>query len=519
MSHKTLVIAIISLVIGLAGGVLATNYWKAGPARTKVSGNDDHRAPETGVHRDESESDPPTADSKRGPHGGRLLSASDFALEVTIYELGVPPQFRVYAFDEGKPIPPDDIDLTIRLHRLGGRVHEISFRKEGEYLRGDKVVEEPHSFDVAVAAERRGSAAADSWEYAQYEGRVVLSAEAAQHAGIEVREAGGGRIAQTLTLRGEIVLNADEVAHIVPRVSGQVREVRVHLGDEVHAGDVLAVINSRELAEAKAGDLAAEARLTLKRANLERVEKLFEKKISPEEELLKGKQELAEAEIEHRTAEAKLHALGLSEEQVRALHEEKDVDYSRYEIKAPFDATVIKKHVTLGEVVGADSDVYVLADLSTVWVDLAVYQKDAAKIRLGQSVTVYFRGEIPDAEGVIDYITPIVDKSTRTATARVVLKNKERQLRPGLFVTAEVVEYEADVSVAVTTEAIQRIRGWSAVFVNYGNTYEARPLELGHRDGRWIEVISGLSPGEKYVAKNSFVLKAEIGKEGATHAH
>ncbi len=112
-----------------------------------------------------------------------------------------------------------------------------------------------------------------------------------------------------------------------------------------------------------------------------------------------------------------------------------------------------------------------------------------------------------------------MDQATRTATARVVLDNPNGLLRPGLFVTAELVEHEAAVPVAVTREAIQNIRGWSAVFVRYGNTFEARPLELGHRDGQWVEVLSGLSAGEQYVAKNSFVLKAEIGKSGAAHAH
>ncbi|MEE8169363.1 MAG: efflux RND transporter periplasmic adaptor subunit [Phycisphaerae bacterium] len=504
MTDRSATSIFMALVLGLGGGVLGTYAWlrEAPPAESHGDhdGHDDHEE-----------------EFERGPHGGRLLSKDDFALEVTIYERGVPPQFRVYAFENGKPIAPDDVDLTIRLLRLGGRIDDISFRAEGEYLRGVKIVEEPHSFDVEVTAERLGKSF--SWRYATYEGRVVLSPEAVRNAGIEVREAAGGRIAQTLSLRGEIVPNADRVAHIVPRVSGQVREVRKHLGDQVRAGDVLAVIDSRELAETKAGDLAAEARLSLLRASLERVEKLFEKKIATEEELLKARQELAEAEIAHRTAEAKLHALGLSEAQVRALHEEPDVDYSRYEIKAPLDATIIKKHVTLGEVVGPESDVFVLADLSTVWVHLTVYQRDAAAIRSGQAVTVSFHDDTPDANGMIDYITPIVDETTRTATARVVLNNPDGSLRPGLFVTASLVVDEADVAVAVPTAAVQRFRDWSVVFVKYGDAFEVRPLELGRRDGTRVEVVQGLSPGEAYVAANSFVLKAELGKSGAGHHH
>jgi len=127
-------------------------------------------------------------DYEKGPHGGRLLSEGDFQVEITIYERGVPPQFRVYAFDRGKAVNPDEVKLTIELHRLGGRVEVINFRREGEYLCGDKIIEEPHSFDVKVLAERKGKTY--RWEYSQVEGRVELSPEAVQSTGILVETAG-----------------------------------------------------------------------------------------------------------------------------------------------------------------------------------------------------------------------------------------------------------------------------------------------------------------------------------------
>lgn len=503
MNNQTIAIGLAALLLGLGVGIVGTASWLAAPQ----SSTGRHDGPE-----DEHE-----ADFERGPHNGRMLSADGFALEVTIYEREVPPHFRVYTFEDGKAIAPREIDLTINLHRLGGRVDEYTFQPEGEYLRGDKVVEEPHSFDVEVSAKRGGQA--HSWQYASYETRVDLSAESARQAGIEVREAGSGRITRTITLRGEIVLNADKVAHIVPRVEGIVRQVNIRLGDQVQEAEVMAVLESRELAEAKTADIAAEQRLELAGASFDRVQRLQAKGISSEEDFLNAKQKLAEAQIEHRKTEAHLHALGLTQEQVENVANEPDAQFSFYELKAPFASTVIEKHLTLGELVDEDHDVYMLADLSTVWAYLTVYQKDTPKIRRGQSVIVSFRGDIPDARGVIDYLTPIVDQATRTATARVVLDNQDGLLRPGLFITAELIEHEATVPVAVNTEAIQNIRGWTAVFVNYGETYEARPLELGHRDSQWIEVLSGLSAGEKYVFKNSFVLKAEIGKSGAAHAH
>ncbi|MCH8968298.1 MAG: efflux RND transporter periplasmic adaptor subunit [Planctomycetes bacterium] len=503
MNNQTIAIGVVALVLGLVVGIAGTSSWLA-PSKPETGHGHGHEDD----HKDEFE---------RGPHGGRMLESDGLELEVTIYESGIPPQFRIYAYEDGKPIALDGNDLTIYLHRLGGRVDEFSFKQEGEYLRGEQVVEEPHSFDVDVMADKGGESYA--WHYASYETRVDLSAQAAEQAGIIVQEAGEQRITQTITLRGEIVLNADTVAHIVPRVHGIVRQVNKRLGDHVDADEVMAVLESRELVEAKSDDIAAEQRLELAAANFARAEALKAKGISSEEDFLKAKQQLAEAEIEHRKTEARLHAFGLTQEQVENVSKEPDTQFAIYTLRAPFAGTVIEKHITQGELVDEDSDVYVLADLSTVWVDLTVYQRDASKIRPGQPVTVSFRGEIPDAVGVIDYISPVVDQATRTATARVILDNPDGLLRPGLFVTAELVEHEAAVPVAVTREAIQNIRGWSAVFVRYGNTFEARPLELGHRDSQWVEVLSGLSAGEQYVAKNSFVLKAEIGKSGATHAH
>src|SRR3989304_6503739 len=153
----------------------------------------------------------------KGPHGGRLLSEGDFQVEITIYERGIPPQFRVYVFDKGKAVDLDEIKLTIELHRLGGRVEVIHFPREGEYLCGDKVVEEPHSFDVKVLAEHKGKTYC--WEYSQIEGRVELTPEAIQNAGIGIETAGPAQIKTVLEFPGEIELNADKVVHVVPRLS------------------------------------------------------------------------------------------------------------------------------------------------------------------------------------------------------------------------------------------------------------------------------------------------------------
>lgn len=453
----------------------------------------------------------------KGTHGGRLLSEGDFQVEIAIYERGVPPQFRVYVVDRGKAVNPDEVKLTIELHRLGGRVDVINFQREGEYLCGNKVVEEPHSFDVKVLAEWKGNAY--HWEYSQIEGRVELTPEAIQSAGIVVETAGSVQMKTVLELPGEIELNADKVVHVVPRVSGVVTEVNKNLGDTVRHGEVIAVLDSREVAELKSGYMASMKRVELARATFERKERLWKQKISSERDYLVSRQALAEEEINLQTATQKLLALGFSQTDLDSIPEMTGRGLTRYELKAQFDGVVIKKEIAVGEAIKEDADIYAIADLSTVWVGVTVYAKDLSVVRVGQNVTARSKILGLEANGTLTYLGPLVGEQTRTAQGRVVVQNPEGRWRPGLFVTVEIVQEEVTVPVAVSVDAIQTFRDWSVVFVQYGDIFEARPLELGRNDGRWTEVLHGLSPGERYVARNSFILKADLGKAGATHDH
>ncbi|MBE7444271.1 MAG: efflux RND transporter periplasmic adaptor subunit [Planctomycetia bacterium] len=457
------------------------------------------------------------SDQVKGPHGGRLLSEDDFQVEITIYERGVPPQFRVYAFNRGEIVKHDTVKLTIELHRLGGRVDVINFRNEGGYLCGNTVVEEPHSFDVRVLAEWKGNAY--HWEYSQIEGRVELTPEAIQSAGIVVETAGPVQMKTILELPGEIELNADKVVHVVPRVSGVVTEVKKNLGDMVRHGEVIVVLDSREVAELKSEHRASMKRVELARATFERKERLWKQKISSEKDYLASRQALAEEEINMQRAIQKLLALGFSPSDLNSIPEMTGRGLIRYELKAQFDGVVIKKEIAVGEAIKEDADIFAIADLRTVWVAVTVYAKDLNVVRIGQNVTVRSKIFNLEATGTLTYLGPLVGEQTRTAQGRVVVQNPEGRWRPGLFVTVEIVQEEVTVPVAVSVDAIQTLRDWSVVFVQYGDMFEARPLELGRNDGRWAEVLRGLSPGERYVARNSFILKADLGKSGATHDH
>jgi cobalt-zinc-cadmium efflux system membrane fusion protein len=377
-------------------------------------------------------------DFERGPRGGRWLEDGDFGLELTIFEERVPPEFRAFVSRAGAPVDPAGVELEVALRRLGGRVDRIRFAPRGDYLLGDRTVQEPHSFDVEVVA--RADGREHRFTYASYENRVALAPDQLEAAGISVLAAGPARIAESVVLYGRVAANEDALAHVVPRFPGVVRSVRKRLGDEVAKGDVLAVIESNE-----------------------------------------------------------------------SLHP--------FELRAPLAGTVIAKDVTPGEFAGGDRALYQIADLSSVWVDLDVYRRDFAKLRVGQRARIDAGDATAAAEAALAYLSPIGSPNTQTLLARAVLPNPQRAWRPGLFVSAEVEVDAAEVPVAVRREAVQRLRDWDVVFVAAANQFEAQRVVLGRGDASHVEIVSGLEAGRRYVANGSFVLKAEVGKSGASHDH
>jgi cobalt-zinc-cadmium efflux system membrane fusion protein len=190
-----------------------------------------------------------------------------------------------------------------------------------------------------------------------------------------------------------------------------------------------------------------------------------------------------------------------------------------FELRAPLAGTVIAKDVTPGEFVSTESVLYRIADLGLVWVDLDVYRRDFGRLRNGQSVRIDAGDGSPTVETTLAYLSPIGSANTQTLLARALLPNPDRTWRPGLFVTAEVEVGVSPVPVAVAVVAIQRLRDWDVVFLAAEDTFEAQPVELGRRDGAYVEIVSGLAAGQRYVAAGSFILKADAGKSGATHDH
>jgi len=211
--------------------------------------------------------------------------------------------------------------------------------------------------------------------------------------------------------------------------------------------------------------------------------------------------------------------LGLSEKDISDLADGSLKNLTQFIIRAAFDGVIVRKHLSPGEWVKEDAEIFVVADLSEVWVEITVYEKDMESVYIGQEATVRNGGSDLEAAGRVSYIGPLVGEQSRTAKARVVVPNPEGKWRPGRFVKVHLVREEVSAPVVVPNEAIQSFRKWSVVFFQHEDQYEVRPLELGRTDGKLTEVRKGLSPGERYVTRNSFILKAELGKAGIAHEH
>jgi multidrug efflux pump subunit AcrA (membrane-fusion protein) len=579
--------------------------------------------------------------------------------------------------------------------RADGFVQVLSGLSEG-----DRVV----TVGAAAIAEAEHAAAADVHDHGS-DPVVHLSADDVKRYAIKIGRAGPGEVGVHVSLPGQIVINSDRVAHIMPNAAGVVRTVLKNVGDTVKAGEIIAWLESSELGKAKVDYLtkwseltccsmdltraqqifdstaglleklkaspsletirqvsgealdanhtqlvSAYAELVLAGSAYEREKSLYEKKISSEKDYLAAENEFKKAdakyaaardsiafgvkrslleaqrdrqvrEIELKGAERNLYVLGLSADDISAIQlfevqvcddpncpecvaqraaqagqstpakqvAEKlnevrliameqtpdggdkqgtseplcdcpeciakraaqaadaealaallaaqksqqqakrphthDEQLAWYPLRAPFDATVIEKHITLGEKLSDETSAFTVADLSTVWVDLGVFQNDLPRVRPGQPVTVSIGPSGAKVTGTISYVGPIVGEKTRTALARVVLGNASGRLRPGTFVTADVLVDKVAAKVAVAKDVVQDMDDRPTVFVWTGHAFEPRTVSLGRVNGTVVEITSGLEPGDMIVTKNGFRLKAELQKDaggghaGHGHAH
>lgn len=370
----------------------------------------------------------------KGPHNGRLLKDGDFTLELAIFEKGVPPEYRVWASDDGKIISPKDWQLSVELTRLGGKVDKFKFTAQEDFLRSQSEVTEPHSFDVAVTATYKNKKY--QWKFPSYEGRVNMSAAIAKESGITTAVAGAGKLQQTLKLYGQALPDPVRVSHIQARYPGVIRAVKATIGSQVRAGDVLASVESNE-------------------------------------------------------------------------------SLRQYNITAPINGTIIERHANPDEFTG-ERTLFTLVDYSQLEVDLQAFPSHVKKLKVGQTVSIK-AGDL-SATSKIEYLTPN-GEGAATLVAHAPLDNSLGHWTPNQALEAAVTIAEIPVALMIDKRALQNFRDWQVVFIQVGDTYEIRPLELGQSDGQFTEVLNGLNTGDRYVVDNSYLLKADLEKSGASHDH
>ncbi|WP_424138128.1 efflux RND transporter periplasmic adaptor subunit [Roseomonas chloroacetimidivorans] len=350
------------------------------------------------------------------------------------------------------------------------------------------------------------------------EGHIAMTAEQVEAAGILVAPIRGGALVSRTSVPGILAASQDRQARVTARLGGIVAEVRKSLGEEVQKGDVMAVLESREVADAKGEFLAATRSAALAETTLARETRLWRQKISAEQEFLQARAAAEEARIKVDLGRARLAAFGLSEEEIAALARQPAAALRRLELRAPIAGRVTARNAVLGASVAADAEVFSVADLSVLWVEMSVPPRDLPMVRQGQTVMVSGEGDAR-TEGKVVFLSPVLDQETRSARAVAEIPNTDGKWQAGGFVTAHLATAEQPVDVLVPRDAVQEVEGRKVVFVRNDEGFELREVEVGREDATSYEVIFGLDEGTEVAVGNAFVLRAELSKSEAGHAH
>ena len=333
---------------------------------------------------------------------------------------------------------------------------------------------------------------------------VMMDDDQVRASGIAIAAAGAVQIASVVQFPGEVQLNDDRTVHVVPRVPGIAEAVLVNTGQTVRKGQTLAVFSSQVISEQRSALQTAQKRQSFALTVYEREKKLWEQKITAEQDFLQAQAALREAEIAVENAQQKLNALGVAAGSGTSLN--------RFELRAPYGGLVVERTLSVGEAVKEDTPIMTISDMSAVWVEVSIPAKDLPLMRVGAKVLVRATAFDAKATGTVAFVGALVGEQTRMARARIVLANPQGAWRPGLFVNVEVNSANLQVPVAVESEAIQTLGNRQVVFVREEKRFLPRSVKLGISDGKYIEVLEGLPPGTRYAAQGSYIIKSELTK-------
>ena len=357
---------------------------------------------------------------------------------------------------------------------------------------------------VAVVAATPG--VKSSVTESNHEAGLQLTAEEIQTAGIQVAPLTEQEINEQIIVTATIQANQDKLAHIAPRVAGRVVRVMSNLGDQVKQGQALVMVDSIEVGEAQSAYAQALSEQALAKAGMERAEKLYADQIIPQKDFLRARADDEKAKAVLRAASDKRQMLGIAGQSHVSSKEA-----SVFSVSAPFAGTIIEKKAVLGELATPDKELFGIADLSTVWIETNLYEKDVGKVKIGSPASVTIAA-YPNAifKGKITYISSVMDKESRTIKARVEVPNTDGRLKLEMFATAAISTTSTTKAMLLPETAVVLIQGQATTFVKEADGFEARAVDLGEKLNGQVILKAGIKPGEQLVTSGAYALKAKL---------
>ncbi len=334
---------------------------------------------------------------------------------------------------------------------------------------------------------------------------LQLTAEEIETAGIKIAPLGEQDVNEQITVTATIQANQDKLAHVAPRVPGKLIKVMANLGDKVKQGQPLALVDSIEVGEAQSSYAQAASEHALAKANLDRAEKLYADQIIPQKNVLQARADFEKAKAVLRAASDKRQALGINGNMASS------AGSSVFSVSAPFSGTIIEKKAVLGELAQSDKPLFSVADLSNVWIETNLYEKDFGNVKIGAPALITIAAYPGETfKGKVTYISSVMDKESRTVKARVDVPNRDGKLKLEMFATASIVTAAAKKALLLPEQAVVLVQGQPTAFVQEAGGFEPRAVDLGEKLRDQVVLKAGIKPGEKVVISGAYALKAKM---------